>query len=748
MSDMSSRIEKRFHQRRFCSPWCGASSAVPGFVVGLLALCVLVSVGCGGSEPAETNTVVGQQQPPVNEPPPPAAEAQPEENPADDGAMQDATAATEEVAEQAPEKRERPEDFSEWTSDDFRDEHAENGNRFSKAVEYLAENKVGDVGTAQLLSELLVYDEPQGETPAETEDKPDLNRPTLRVDARLQTSSSPQNRDVRVILTALGSIGTDVAIDTLTNVITGSLKTGFDTRQACELSLAMLMTIRDDKVQDFIYKAVTAPSKLRPADDEDFPPEQLRSRAIQELSTHATPALRTKLGKFAAKKGPRNPAYQGIWRLLSVPRADNLAGQLALYLSSRIEERESRQLRTLFTQHSRQVLNNLLGVPVDGVQPGAVRPSASAQPVFGFRVPGARKSNIKVEDDDADLTYEVVRVLWTQRLLAALSNELKKAGDIKEAVATIDLIASIPVDAVRQEIHDYWDDHWDEVSPQGDRQMPNQLAQGVQDPGLLLVFKSLPRRRDPKIRSERRASSKSTKDRRPQPRATASRPKDSRQLREEAEYVWLETTEQMVQAINARMLAAATALDEESLDDEDEEDDEIDDDETEDETSDAVSSDDAEPQPEAGNGMPADFELPFELHKGASVTATRHVLWPDQIQDRIKDQKLSPLEVRYVRIECEDVASKVTTHYQRQIKGAKTRYLENEGRWIDKTETLDTGWNQSIDIMVQRVGKEKKSNGRDQRRGRNEKEPLIVEILIVATEGANTDESEDVDDES
>jgi len=705
--------------------------------VCLLALGMLFSVGCGGSEPAETSNLGAQ----ANELPPPPAEeadrptvdaeeAQPEKESADEGEMDAATVDAEpvpeeEVEEQVPEKRERPKDFAEWTLDEYRDEHAESGSRFQKGVEYLAENKVDDPETAQLLSELLEYHEPQAEAPPETDDERELRRYEQQKNSQLRKARSFQSGSSRAIIAALGLIGTDVSIDTLTKVIAGSLDTGLEPRRVCDAALKMLIGIRDDKVQEFIYLAVTAPAQVRPVDDGSFPPEQVQSRVVRELPSLAKHDLRTRLGKYAAEAGPEDPAFQGIWKLLVAPRADNLRGQLLLYLSPKLEERESKQLRNLFTQHSRRVLDDLLGVPVDAKSnPRSRTSSGSGINLFGG---GTSRKASAVEDSDADLTYEVVRELWSLRFLAAVSSEMQGAGDMKSLLGVIDLIASIPVDALRQGAQGYLEEHWNEVVLLNDRSLPEKLANAVQDPGLLLVYKSVPRHRDPQVRAQRRDPTKKA-DARRKPRRATSPKKDPRQLKEESKYIWLETTELMVQAINARMHAAATAPDEAATED------------------DATPGSDAAPSAE--NQLPADFDLPFELHESAEIVVTHRVRWPDDAQDRIKDQKLSPLEVRYVRIECEDVVSKVTTHYQRQLDRPQSRYLENDGRWLDLVEALDTGWNQSTDIVVQRVAEKKKSlNVQDQRRGRNEKESLIVEILIIATEDATPDESEDDEDD-
>jgi len=646
------------------------------------------------------------------------AQDSPEGEVAKDREIDDATGVSdpmpeENVAAQEPEKRDRPKDFAEWTLDEYRDAYAENGNRFREAIVYLSENKVGDSETAQLLSELLIYHEPPVEAPPETDDERELQRYEQRKEAQLRKSRSFHDRSAQAIIPALGLIGTNVAIDTLSQVIAGSLDTGLDPRRACESALKTLIEIRDNKVQEFIYLAVTAPSQVRPVDDGVYPPEQLQSLVMRELPSLATHELRTKLGKFAAEAGPADPAFQGIWRLLVVPRADNLRGQLLLYMSPKLQQRESLLLRKLFTQHSRRVLDDLLGIPVDADIKLKSRSRTSSGSGFSFFGGGASRKPSVVEESDTDLTYEVVREIWSLRFLAAVSKEIQKTGDLQGVLDFADLVASIPVDENRQGTQAYLNDHWDEVARLNNRQLPEKLADAVRDPGLLLVYKSVPRRRDPKVRAERQGRNIRQKP----PRPTAANAKDSRQLKEESKYIWMDTSERIVQTIAARMQAAAIVPE------------------------DASTSDDA--IPEGDDGLPADFELPFGLHAGAHVVATHHVLWPEDVQSRIGDQKLSPLEVSYVRIECEDVLSKVTTHYQRQLKGAKTRFLENEGRWLDLVQSLDTGWNQSTDIMIQRVAEKKATNNQKQRRRRNEKEALIVEILIVATERAKPDESED-----
>lgn len=716
--------------------------------VGLLGLMILTTVGCGGSEPdAPAPPPLGLQPvAPAADPAAvaePAADPPPAEKPAPEVVMEESVE-VEPIPpeeEQPPEKRERPEDFAEWTLEEFRDAHTENDRRFPLALQYIAENKVGDADIAQLLSELLVYRAPEIEPPPENANELQLKAYEQKKASQLNRARSDQSRHAQKIIETLGLVGTDKAIGTLSQAIAGTLDTGLDSRRGAEAALKSLIEIRNDGVQEFMYTAITAPAELRTADDGSFPPEEIQKLVLRQLPTHASHELRTKLGQYAAQAGPQDPASQDLWRTLSEPRADNLQAQLLLYLSPQLEEQKSDQLHKLFVEHSRRALDDLLGVPEDA------QSQRSGRSRSGFGFGGSSKK--QEYEDDADLTYEVVRVLWTLQFLASVSNEMQEVVDLNQGMPTIELIGALPVEVIRQGIAGYLDEHWDEVAGQNVSQLPMKLADALQDPGLLLVIKDVPRRRDPEVRTERRNGPDST-NRRPRTRP-APRANDPRQMREESQYIWMDTTEAMVKALNARMMAAATAVDVPPEDEQPAEGVAVADEQPTADEQPGAGEDEAGPdaatEATTANGLPPDFGLPYELNEGAKVVASHHVRWPDEVQDRIKDQHLAPLEVHYVRIECEDVITKVASHYQGQLERSQTRFLENEGRWLDLQQSLDTGWNRSTDVMIQRVAEDDtNSSDEEQSRRRNAAEPLIVEILVVATEKPQPPEEDDAEE--
>lgn len=685
----------------------------------LLLSCVLFLAGCGGGDSAETNAPVSLQTLPVAKPAGAAEnqaqelpkEPEPEEKPVEEPVMEEPASEPEpEPVELPPEKRERPEDFAEWTLEEFRDEHAENGRRFEEAVEYLAENKADDPETTQLLSDLIVYREPEIDPPPETDDERELEKYEKKKESDLKRARLNQARQAPAIITALGTIGGDVAIETLLKLIAGNLDCGLDSKRACESALNSLIVMESDQVQDFMYTAVTAPAEVRTNDDGSFPPEQLQASVLKQLPNLASHQLRTKLGEFAAQVGPTDPAFSQLWRMLSDSRADNLRGQVLLYLSPKLEERQSEQLHRLFTQHSQSALSHLLGISQDA---GNSQTRRSSRGGFG----GGSSRSAEVENID-ELTYETARELWTLRFLAAMSEEMQEVSDLGSGMPTVSLIGSMPVAPIRQGIKGYLDEHWDEISEQKISQLPEKLADALQDPALLLILKDVPRRRDPDVRSERRNGSSSTSRARSR---TTTNTNDARQMREESQYIWMDTTEEMVQAMNARMLAAASAI------------------ETSDDSSDDAAPTEAATEEVAATGLPAGFELPYELHEGANVVATHEVSWPDDVKEVLQDQELAPLKVHYVRIECEDVLNKVASHYQRQLGKSQTRFLENEGRWLDLLEELDTGWNRSTDVMIRRVD-EKERSEEEQKNSRYDPEPLVVEILMVETPAEEPEE--------
>ena len=126
------------------------------------------------------------------------------------------------------------------------------------------------------------------------------------------------------------------------------------------------------------------------------------------------------------------------------------------------------------------------------------------------------------------------------------------------------------------------------------------------------------------------------------------------------------------------------------------------------------------PQSESG------YELPLELPKNAELNTVFHLQWPEQLEGRVTTA-VSPLSIYYAQIRLEEQGQKVMKHFERQLKGAQARRLEN-GAWLDSATRPTAGKLRSVDVMITRS---KPRPGVVPAVTRNSAEDLTVEILWI-----------------
>ncbi len=748
-----------------------------GASCSLVALVVFLS-GCSGGEGETAATpetglqVAGSaENPPAaaapdadaapQAPTDPAANAESDAAPSEEQASDDAEESMEETEEsppaepvtpEEPEPRERPDDFAQWSRQDFLDERAEARavGRLLQAVKYLAENKQGDEETAALLVELSEFQEPQfGPMPEGDEDDRAVRNEQRRRESVFRAARSAHAQLALPVLAALGAVGTDIAFSALSEIVDGTRDIGLEPNRVLNEALAALVSIPGDKLDSWLLLAVTNPEQVRTVDDGSVSPEELRTRVLRLLPDLASARLRGDLAKHLASGQVSEEVQRALVTMLLADAPVNLRAQLVLYLGDSTEEDVRDQVEAIFAKHSVQALDELLGIPADAVpSPASTGRSTGG---FGGRRPRPRATGSAAVDpgEQIDLAQEVVNTLWTAPFIAKLGERMGAVREIPDALDKANLVTTLPLDIVRSTISTYLQDNWESVESNNRAQFNDTLAAAVRDPGLIVVFKELPRRRDPEVRKARREGESSTSARPTAPLRGAAANDDPRQQQDQARYTWMDFSEVLVQSFNKRFYAAAQQA---RRGDAASEDDvargtgasaetataltggtnggAVASGGADSETSDAeVSSPSAE-----SIALPEDFGLPLELHEGARVVAFHRVKWPDDVEERLSDARPSPLELHYVRIEGDGMVTKLATHYQRQLERPLIRFLENEGRWVDFVRESDDGQRQSIDVMLAPVpdeeGEEELTEA-ERRRRANQPRPLVIEILTL-----------------
>ena len=129
----------------------------------------------------------------------------------------------------------------------------------------------------------------------------------------------------------------------------------------------------------------------------------------------------------------------------------------------------------------------------------------------------------------------------------------------------------------------------------------------------------------------------------------------------------------------------------------------------------------------AGAGSDAK-DLPLKLHSPADVVAAYRADWPRGLVGKPAGLVLSPLRVRYVRIEQQARPQKVLAYYRRQLPDCEEHRIE-QGVWLDGlTTTGESGAARSIDVLIAKANKNLPPLADQEQR-------LIVEVLAVECVG-------------
>jgi hypothetical protein len=720
------------------TPACACPLAARSIRI-LFALGLLTLAACGGNEE--------QVQAPVTPAPPPPADSQPSEDPTDQPAIDlaalqagiDGVAAElgssetqpSETAEPAvPVVRERPAEVIAWLPEDFVTARAEKDKRLTEAVNDLIARFAPGVEEAaeepaappDQVTETVASDstpstdgadstEASDETAAPQPAQPGIRSRdqaievligVLSVEPATETAKTVPSAFLELappIIRYLVSHETEAAQKCVREIVSGQRRTLLADKGATEHVLVALAADMTGPREQLAGEILIEPTRFRSeARYGDVSPDALQKRAWEIFNPVLPRSIRTQLGKHLAQLTTPDAQRQLFLPFLRGEDPQNVPAQMALYQSSTVGDDVKQQFMGFFSRSNQAALLHVLG-------------TAPAQ--------------------DPELAYSILSEMWRDDWLAAVSLQLGLVHDLAESRKLGDLIVALPVTPVRRALHALVQRQWQAGPQQWD---PNtKVAQLIQDPGLLLVVKSAPRLEDPQLKKQRLDRGRSKRPLKPM------KPTDD--PLELVKYQWMVASEECVMEWNARLLAAAkshspntaknravspfqlaawrNAETEEATDSEED------------------SSSNEKPAADAEGDL---HGLPFPLHPGAVVAAEYHLDWPADLSQQLPNVKISPLVVHYVRVECDEKLTKLAGYYQRQVKAAKPRALEN-GRWFDLLQTDEsTGRMRSLDIMVTATGPAAKPADAEEADKKEEKstaigqEALVIDILSIEIE--------------
>lgn len=482
----------------------------------------------------------------------------------------------------------------------------------------------------------------------------------------------------------------------------------------------------------------------------------LQTLALAVAKPIAKQEFRVKLATALTEKKTAEEFRGALQRFLLDSNPENLAAQFILLKGDAIDAAAKATIGSYLTTYSSQALASLLGVPTlslkgqqgaaagapvpmsgmppsgpdaamssppsivpptDASTPTPYMPPSSSYPGMGPGSTGAPQGISAIElakqyAKDPDLAYRVGSQLWGGDFVGLVTSQLDEAPSLAAGASKIVLASTMPTDAVRAKLYEAIEKHWQE-GPAA-LQAAGLGGAVLNDPGLLAIFKSLPRRDASQdrltplqMRARERRSSQGgaggdpgtgagqpgADDTRSRKKFGAKKPKageaaepaapaasqpmsgqptpgqgvPGQQGGKSAEYLWMDASETLARAMCEQYAAAAKAA--------------------------------------AEKGINVDKESrPIELPATANVTAEYHLDWPKGLAQPGALSSASPsvMTVHYVRLEQETSPVKIFGYFKRRMM-RPVEHPATTGYWMESFRPLPKSDRKlSVDVLVTR----------------------------------------------
>jgi hypothetical protein len=593
-----------------------------------------------------------------------------------------------------------------------------------------------------------------------------------------QPGYAPQYRQanpqlVQAVVAALAINGTDVAMAMLEQLLAGTLATE-DDKTAVETALNVLAAHPSAKAQDILFRALTAPEKLRTGSGGNVTADQFRETALAAVSATASEPFRTRLATYLAQPSISPQVRDQMGGFLREQHPDNVGAQLILYQSGETTAEMKASLEQYFLAYSSAALGQVLGIPdVEGTPPGQQPPGTPPQrppqyngpvgpsgrpgpqgpsqydgPVGpgGLPGPASRPSppnagplgrppaapgvnQPQATPADPEAPYRRARQLWSPQTVSTLEGRLGQLKSLEGQAPLLMLAGTFPVDSTRSAVwkilHDRWADGPAQLESAG-------LSTSViTDPGLLLTIKTLPRRAETDPGATPGTTPDGSYRGNPRQPGDASQPENRFRPRPRPKSgetgSATEALETAKQAVEKRLQAERAWM----------------------KTSEGLvrawcARLNAAGPARAGaaggktaspGGADPNANLPVKLHPQANVGSEYHLNWPGDLGSKLSGVAPGPMEVHYLRITDKADPTKRLGFYRRQLqlRATDVHPIQN-GFWMDRVQRVPkteeqgpidkTGWRRSVDILITTVQATPEL-------ARGEETELIIEILTI-----------------
>ena len=469
---------------------------------------------------------------------------------------------------------------------------------------------------------------------------------------------------IEAIVAALVVNGTPLAWQTIDQLASGNLRTS-DNRAAAVAALKMLIGRPGQENEEAVVRTVALAGQPQPFDRSPADLKTQHDMLLNLLKSSASAPLRVRLANYMiAAETPQN-WYNQLWTCLQEPRPENLGAQCVLYRSERPDATARRLLEQRLIAAGGAAVGRLLGTIPPAEQQPAGSAIASADP------------------------YLMAEQMWSPAFASAIEHRLAAIDTLEQGANQLLLCSLVPVERVRAAILRTLRMHWEEdPKPLESARLAGKT---VPEPGFLLLAKLLLRKEAaaPGIAGGSVAHAPPGKGAKTLKNAKVAALREARQQREQMSQQWAKFAENLLRAMGQQFRAAAKT------------------------------------QADAGSDAK---DLRLKLHSPADIVAAYRADWPDGLSGKPAALGVSPLHVRYARMEQQARPLKVVAYYRRQLPDCEEHRVD-QGVWLDALSAVgDGGTARSIDVVITKASKDLPAVADQEQR-------IIIEVLTIECGG-------------
>ncbi len=478
---------------------------------------------------------------------------------------------------------------------------------------------------------------------------------------------------VQAIVAALAVNGTPLARQTIDQLAVGNLNTS-DNRAAAAAALKILLSRPGQESEESLLRVVALAGQPPPADRDPAKWKGQHATLLDLLRSSAPAPLRLRLANYMIAPETPQAWYDQLWTCLQDPRPENLAAQSVLYRNERPEPATKQVLEQRLIAGSSTAVGRLLGTIPPPEQQPAAGATAAADP------------------------YAVAEQIWSPGFASAIERRLAMIDSLEQGASLLLLSSTIPSERLRAVILRTFKMHWEE-DPKP-LEAARAAAKSLPEPGFLLVAKVLPRKETAmgggNSGPDRGGVSHGAGGKGPKTGKTArfAALREAKQQRENITQGWVKFVENLLRAMCQQFRAAASA------------------------------------PAEGGSANRAGGDAKewfLKLHSPTDIVAAYRADWPERLSGKPTGLLISPLRVRYVRIEQQARPLKVLAYYRRQLPDCEEHRIE-QGIWLDALTATGEGGARSIDVLITKANKNLPAIADQEQR-------LIIEVLAIECGG-------------